>query len=336
MVPHTVHTWSPIFFSTALQGRNNDALFRDGNLAQRGYDTSSRYTAGKQQASTEQSNLFTLQVTKLKLREWRDLVPKVTHNPANRARLFRDIVTMFKHTYDLLLWRKGEGCWSFTKQLLKSGGKDACDLRSKIWSQSAWVPILALSLTSWMLAFLDPRVLHCKIRLSWLVRLWGVMGHGDRLWINLAICAAPGAAGCGLLYPLIWTQLLTPRCPWRILTSRWLEPYVACGTWIHLFAHSFSECFLNIALLLFSRSVLTLCLPMDCKGLPVHHRLLELAQTHVHWVEPSHPLLSPSPPAFNLSQHQGLSQWVRSLHQVAKGLEFQHQSFQWIFRTDLL
>ena len=108
-----------------------------------------------------------------------------------------------------------------------------------------------------MLAFLDPRVLHCKIRLSWLVRLWGVMGHGDRLWINLAICAAPGAAGCGLLYPLIWTQLLTPRCPWRILTSRWLEPYVACGTWIHLFAHSFSECFLNIALLLFSRSVLS-------------------------------------------------------------------------------
>ena len=151
MVPHTVHTWSPIFFSTALQGRNNDALFRDGNLAQRGYDTSSRYTAGKQQASTEQSNLFTLQVTKLKLREWRDLVPKVTHNPANRARLFRDIVTMFKHTYDLLLWRKGEGCWSFTKQLLKSGGKDACDLRSKIWSQSAWVPILALSLTSYII-----------------------------------------------------------------------------------------------------------------------------------------------------------------------------------------
>jgi len=50
----------------------------------------------------------------------------------------------------------------------------------------------------------------------------------------------------------------------------------------------------------------------------------------------SHPLLSPSPPAFNLSQHQGLSQWVSSLHQVAKVLELQHQSFQWIFRTDFL
>ena len=54
--------------------------------------------------------------------------------------------------------------------------------------------------------------------------------------------------------------------------------------------------------------------------------------------QPSHPLSSPSPPAFNPSQHQGLFQWVSSLHQVAKVLEFQlqHQSFQWIFRTDFL
>ena len=61
----------------------------------------------------------------------------------------------------------------------------------------------------------------------------------------------------------------------------------------------------------------------------------ELAQTHVYCVsdaiQPSHPLSSPSPPAFNLPQHQGLFQWVSSLHQVAKALEFQlqHQSFQW-------
>ena len=70
-------------------------------------------------------------------------------------------------------------------------------------------------------------------------------------------------------------------------------------------------------------------------GLPVHHQLLESTQTHVHWVGdailPSHPLSSPSPPALNLSQHQGLFKWVSSLHQVAKVLEFQfqHQSFQW-------
>ena len=82
---------------------------------------------------------------------------------------------------------------------------------------------------------------------------------------------------------------------------------------------------------------LTLCNSMDCSmpGLLVHHQLLEFTQTHVHWVgdaiQPSHPLLSPSPFTFNLSQHQGLFKWVSSLHQVAKILEFQlqHQSFQW-------
>ena len=73
-----------------------------------------------------------------------------------------------------------------------------------------------------------------------------------------------------------------------------------------------------------SQSCLTLCDPMNCStpGLPVHHQLLEFTQTHVHWVgdaiQPSHPLSSPFPPAFKLSQHQGLFQWVSSLHQVAK------------------
>ena len=64
----------------------------------------------------------------------------------------------------------------------------------------------------------------------------------------------------------------------------------------------------------FSKSCLTLCEPMDYSmaGLPVHHQLLELAQTHVHCVgdaiQPSHPLLSPSPPVLNPFQHQGLFQ----------------------------
>ena len=64
---------------------------------------------------------------------------------------------------------------------------------------------------------------------------------------------------------------------------------------------------------------LTLCNPMDCRrpGFPVHHQLLELAQTHVHWVsdaiQPSHSLSPPSPPAFNLSQHQSLFKGVNSL-----------------------
>ena len=62
-----------------------------------------------------------------------------------------------------------------------------------------------------------------------------------------------------------------------------------------------------------TQSCPTLCDPLDCStpGFPVHHQLPELAQTHVHWIsgdalQPSHPLSSPSPPAFNLSQHQGL------------------------------
>ena len=74
----------------------------------------------------------------------------------------------------------------------------------------------------------------------------------------------------------------------------------------------------------FTQSCPTLCNPMDCSkpGFPVHHQLLKLAQTHGHQVgdaiQPSHPVSSPSPPAFNLSQHQGLFQWVSSSHQVAK------------------
>ena len=77
-------------------------------------------------------------------------------------------------------------------------------------------------------------------------------------------------------------------------------------------------------------------------GFPVHRQLPELTQTQVHWVgdaiQPSHPLSSPSPPAPNLSQHQGLFQRVSSSHQVAKVLEsqLQHQSFQGTPRTDLL
>ena len=93
-----------------------------------------------------------------------------------------------------------------------------------------------------------------------------------------------------------------------------------------------------------TQSCLTLCDPKDCSrlGFPVHHQLPEFTQTHVHWIgdaiQPSYPLSSPSPPAFNLSQHLGLFKWVSFSHQVAKVLEFQlqHQSFQWILRTDFL
>ena len=81
---------------------------------------------------------------------------------------------------------------------------------------------------------------------------------------------------------------------------------------------------------------------MDCStpDFPVLHHLLEFAQTHVHWVsdviQPSHPLLPPPPLSLNLSQHQGLFQWVSSSSQVTKVLELQYQFFQWIFRIDYL
>ena len=117
-----------------------------------------------------------------------------------------------------------------------------------------------------------------------------------------------------------WNQHLT-------LTSRWKPA--------DLWSVQFSSV---------TESCLTRWDPMDCSmpGLPVHHQLLEFTQTHIHWVgdaiQPSHPLLSPSPPTFNLSQQQGLFKWVSSSHQVAKVLEFQHQhqSCQRIFRMDFL
>ena len=90
-----------------------------------------------------------------------------------------------------------------------------------------------------------------------------------------------------------------------------------------------------------AQSCTTLCEPMDCStpGLPVHHQLPEFTQTHVHWVgdaiQPSRPLVSPSPPALSAS---GSFQMINSSHQMAKVLEFQLQChlFQWTFRTDLL
>ena len=78
-----------------------------------------------------------------------------------------------------------------------------------------------------------------------------------------------------------------------------------------------------------AQSCPTLCKPVNhsMPGFPVYHQLPEFTQTHVHWIgdaiQPSHPLLSPSPPALNLSQNQGIFQWVSSSHQVAKVLEFQ-------------
>ena len=115
--------------------------------------------------------------------------------------------------------------------------------------------------------------------------------------------------------------------------------------WTELWATlSIFSCIYSVQFSSVAQSFLTLCDPMNCSkpGLPVHHKLPEFTQTHVHRIgdaiQLSHPLSSPSPPAPNPSQHQGLFQWVSSSREVAKVLEFQlqHQSFQWTPRTDLL
>ena len=132
--------------------------------------------------------------------------------------------------------------------------------------------------------------------------------------------------------------------------AEWIICNVVCVcVYIYVFIFSLSENIYSfsdsVIPVQFSHSVMSdFLIPMNhsTPGLPVHHQLPDFTQTHVHWVgdaiQPSHPLSSPSPSALNLSQHQGLFQWVSSSHLVAKVLEFQlqHQSFQWTPRTDLL
>ena len=139
--------------------------------------------------------------------------------------------------------------------------------------------------------------------------------------------------------------------PWVLrMEDRNVDGNVAFST-AHFFTFTFSRilCILlgfpyEAQLSSVAQSCPTLCDAMNrsTPGLPVHHQLPESTQTHVHRVgdaiQPSYPLLSPSPPTLNLSQHQGLFQWVSSSQQVAKVLKFQlqHQTYQWTPQTDLL
>ena len=155
-------------------------------------------------------------------------------------------------------------------------------------------------------------------------------------WKMLQVCSylhllSVWRSGTSLDFSGFWGKTLSPYLPMVIHITRRIKSVVI---YVVNLVH-FSS---------FAQSCPTVCKPRDCSmpGLPVHHQLPELTQTHVHRVgdviQPSHPLSSPSPSALNPSQHQGLFQWVNSLHQVAKVLEFrlQHQSFQWTPRTDLL
>ena len=147
--------------------------------------------------------------------------------------------------------------------------------------------------------------------------------------------------------PNSWPGLEKNKVPW-ITWNCWFWKFLNYKTsnflWSNLIVFYWKTVNPVVMFSSVDQSCLTVCDPTDCSilGFSVLHYLPELAQTHVHWVgdaiQPSHPLSSPFPPAFNLSQHQDLSQWVISSHLVAKVLEFQlqHQSFQWIFRTHFL
>ena len=145
------------------------------------------------------------------------------------------------------------------------------------------------------------------------------------------------------------SSILYWRIPWieDPIGSQWVRYDWSDFAFMHNLLFIFTSLLDSNFFIQFSsitQSCLTLCNPINrsTPGLPVHHQLLELTQTHVHQVgdaiQPSHPLLSPSSPAPNPSQHQGLFQWVNSSLEVAKILEFQlqHQSFQLTPRTDLL
>ena len=144
------------------------------------------------------------------------------------------------------------------------------------------------------------------------------------------------------------SKLLTLCCPFLLLSSIFPSTGVfskestLCVRWPKYWSFSFT---IQLSSVQFSHSVMSNSLwphePQHARP-PCPSPTPEFTQTHVHWVsdaiQPSHPLSSPSLSALNLSQHQGLFQWVSSLHQVAKVLEFQlqHQSFQLTPRTGLL
>ena len=174
---------------------------------------------------------------------------------------------------------------------------------------------------------------------------WGCSGHSSRKKVHVA------DAFKGLLilpFPLVLVLsilqqaglyhkgFIPPAETWNPGALKLLEAALSsCGWKLERKSVEFNSV---------AQSCPTLCDPIDWRmpGFPVHYQLLEFSQTHVHQVsdamQHSHPQSSPSPPIFHLSLYQGLFQWVSSLHQVAKVLEFQlqHQSFQWIFRTDFL
>ena len=234
-------------------------------------------------------------------------------------------------------------CFSMSSKARKSnvpvqrqwGRKHSHSLRD----ESAFLFYSGLQPIGWMLS---------RSLLSWLF---------ETVWSTLIEHSPPGSPVLGVLqvrtlewvaipflrgssWPRDWTWVYCTVCgSFTIWATRERgPPNIKEGHWFSQSTNS------NIQFSSITQLCPTICNSMDgsTPGFPVHRQLPELAQIHVHQVsdafQQSHTLSSASPPDFNLSQNQGLFQWVSSLHQVAKVLEFQlqHQSFQWIFRTRFL
>ena len=178
-------------------------------------------------------------------------------------------------------------------------------------------------------------------RIHWLS---GCIARSFQLLSRVQVFATPWTAECQASLSITNSRnLLKLMCIESVMPSHHLilwHPLLLLPSIFHCIRVFPNEPVLHISSV--TQSCLTLCDPMDCNtaDFTVIDQLPEFTQTHVHWVgdaiQPSHPLASPSSPTFNLSQYQGLFQWVSSLHQVAKVLELQHQSFQCIFRTNFL
>ena len=145
-------------------------------------------------------------------------------------------------------------------------------------------------------------------------------------------CGLPGSSVHGILQvrTLEWVAIPFSRISSQ-LRSWTLVSHIA-GRFFTIWATT--EALSSVQFSSVTQSCPTLCDSMNCStpGLPVHHQLLEFTQSHEHQVgdaiRPSHALSSPSPPAPNPSQHQGLLQWVNSSHEAAKVLEFSLISFK--------
>ena len=185
----------------------------------------------------------------------------------------------------------------------------------------------------------ENKVCHCFFSPSICHEL---MGPDAMIFVFWMLSLKPSFSFSSFTFKRLFSSSLSAK---RVVSSAYLRLLILFpAILIQVYASSSLAFCMEFQFSSVNQLCLTFCGPVDCSipDFHAHHKLQELAQTHVYWVndgiQPSSPLLFPSPPTFNFSQHQGLFKWVSSSHQVSKVLEFQLQqhSFQGTLRTDLL